>query len=140
MDNKRKRKKEKRAERKRKLRDKIAIRKLIEEMGGNKQFVIPTRRLWKRAEKQQCFPNVERYVEEHGGKLVTGWSISQGNGGVYIAIPHGIWLSPESEFVDISFGFYGIGFVVDDNIKADARSHPYIYWDENRSKITRIVL
>lgn len=54
------------------------------------------------AEEMDCFFNVERAIEQHGGKAVYGWAIWQISG-VYIEAEfHCIWENDEGEMLDIT--------------------------------------
>lgn len=50
----------------------------------------------------ECFPNVERMVQEHGGQQVNGWAIWQWANILVEAEAHSVWQSPKGELIDIT--------------------------------------
>lgn len=50
----------------------------------------------------ECFPNVERMVQEHGGQQVNGWAIWQWANVLVEAEAHSVWRSPEGQLIDIT--------------------------------------
>ena len=51
---------------------------------------------------RECFPNVEKHVECHGGCLVCGWDISEWPHVMVEAQFHGVWKSPDGAYLDIT--------------------------------------
>ena len=49
-----------------------------------------------------CFPNVEEKIKQSGGECITGWQIWIMPWIFIEAEFHGIWKSPENEFIDIT--------------------------------------
>lgn len=50
----------------------------------------------------ECFPNVERMVQENGGQQVNGWAIWQWANIIVEAEAHSMWKSPEGALIDIT--------------------------------------
>jgi hypothetical protein len=50
----------------------------------------------------ECFHNVDTYIEKHGGQRVLGWSIWQRANVLIEAEAHAIWKSPTGEIFDIT--------------------------------------
>ena len=50
----------------------------------------------------ECFPNVQRMVREHGGQQVNGWAVWQWANISVTLEAHAVWESPESKLVDIT--------------------------------------
>lgn len=50
----------------------------------------------------ECFPNVERMVQEQGGQQVNGWAIWQWANILVEAEAHSVWQSPEGQLMDIT--------------------------------------
>lgn len=50
----------------------------------------------------ECFPNVQRMVREHGGQQVNGWAVWQWANISVTLEAHAIWESPEGKLVDIT--------------------------------------
>ena len=50
----------------------------------------------------ECFPNVQRMVLEHGGQQVNGWAVWQWANIAVTLEAHAVWESPEGELVDIT--------------------------------------
>lgn len=72
---------------------------------------------WSR--KHECFPNVQRMVQEHGGQQVNGWAIWQWVNILVEAEAHSVWQNPARKLVDITPHDYGekqILFLRDDGI------------------------
>ena len=79
------------------------------------------------AEPYCCFENVERYCEEHGGSLVTGWLVhrmSQLNE----LIHHAVWRSPVGRLFEITpLDKMNLrGFVVDETAKRIDTGEGYV--------------
>lgn len=55
---------------------------------------------WSRA--RECFPNVERMIQEQGGQQVNGWAIWQWANIFAEAEAHSVWRSPEGKLADIT--------------------------------------
>jgi hypothetical protein len=53
-------------------------------------------------EKNQCFPNVNKYIVYHDGSIVYGWSIWIFPTLFIEAEFHGIWSSPKGTLIDIT--------------------------------------
>lgn len=51
---------------------------------------------------RECFPNVERMVQEHGGQQINGWAIWQWANILVEAEAHSVWQSLEGELIDIT--------------------------------------
>jgi hypothetical protein len=51
---------------------------------------------------RDCFADVGRQVEEHGGSLVSGWLIWEHPGVLLDAEFHAIWKSPEGNLLDVT--------------------------------------
>lgn len=67
----------------------------------------------------ECFPNVERMVQEQGGQQINGWAIWQWANILVEAEAHSVWRSPEGELMDITPYVNGeneILFLRDDNM------------------------
>lgn len=56
--------------------------------------------VWSRL--HECFPNVERMVQEQGGQQINGWAIWQWANILVEAEAHSIWQSSEGELIDIT--------------------------------------
>ena len=50
----------------------------------------------------ECFPNVQKMVQEHGGQQINGWAIWQWANILVEAEAHSVWQSPEGELIDIT--------------------------------------
>lgn len=50
----------------------------------------------------ECFPNVERMVQENGGQQANGWAIWQWANVLVEAEAHSVWQSPEGGLIDIT--------------------------------------
>lgn len=50
----------------------------------------------------ECFLNVERMVQEQGGRQINGWAIWQWANILVEAEAHSVWQSPEGRLVDIT--------------------------------------
>ena len=50
----------------------------------------------------ECFPNVQRMVWEHGGQQVNGWAVWQWANISVTLEAHAVWESPEGMLVDIT--------------------------------------
>ena len=50
----------------------------------------------------ECFPNVERMVQEQAGQQINGWAIWQWANVLVEAEAHSVWQSPEGELIDIT--------------------------------------
>ena len=50
----------------------------------------------------ECFPNVRRMIQEHGGQPVNGWAVWQWANISVTLEAHAIWESPEEKIVDIT--------------------------------------
>lgn len=55
----------------------------------------------------ECFPNVCRMVQEHGGQQINGWAIWQWANILVDAEAHAVWESPDGCLVDITPHDYG---------------------------------
>lgn len=67
----------------------------------------------------ECFPNVESMVQQHGGRQINGWSIWQWANIMVEAEAHSVWENPEGQLVDITphaSGETKILFLKDDNM------------------------
>lgn len=53
------------------------------------------------APDKECFPLVEHYVHENGGRSETGWAIWELPGVFIEAEFHAVWKSPDGEYLDI---------------------------------------
>lgn len=68
---------------------------------------------------RECFPNVARMVQEHGGQQINGWVIWQWTNILVEAEAHSVWQSPEGKLVDITLhegGEKKILFLRDDTV------------------------
>ena len=54
------------------------------------------------AQVNECFPAVDRKVQECGGKVLYGWQLWEWPGVLLEAEFHAVWLSPENELLDIT--------------------------------------
>lgn len=75
------------------------------------------------AKLNDCFPAVQKKIEQDGGKLILGWQIWKSD---YIieAECHAVWEAPDGELRDITPKYESIQeimFVEDDNIKYEGR-------------------
>ena len=50
----------------------------------------------------ECFPNVRRMVQKHGGQQVNGWDVWQWANISVTLEAHAVWESPEGKLVDIT--------------------------------------
>lgn len=50
----------------------------------------------------ECFPNVERMVREHGGQQVNGWAVWQWANMVITTEAHAVWENAEGKLIDIT--------------------------------------
>lgn len=50
----------------------------------------------------ECFPNVERMIQEQGGQQVNGWAIWQWANILVEAEAHSVWRSPKGQLMDIT--------------------------------------
>lgn len=50
----------------------------------------------------ECFPNVERMVQEQGGQQVNGWAVWQWANILVEVEAHSVWQNPEGELIDIT--------------------------------------
>lgn len=67
----------------------------------------------------ECFPNVQRMVQEHGGKQINGWAIWQWANILVEAEAHSVWENSEGQLIDITphdNGESEILFLRDDNM------------------------
>ena len=70
--------------------------------------------------ENECFPNVQKKIEQDGGSCVNGWAIWQWANMLITAEAHSIWQSPEGTLVDITPHNHGektILFVPDTKVK-----------------------
>ena len=68
---------------------------------------------------KECFPNVQRMVQEHGGKQINGWAIWQWANILVEAEAHSVWENSEGQLIDITphdNGEREILFLRDDNM------------------------
>lgn len=63
-----------------------------------KMIFIP----WAEARENDCYKNVERYIEIYGGNIVYGWSVWLWPKAFVEAYHHAVWLSPKGKLKDIS--------------------------------------
>ena len=73
----------------------------------------------------ECFPNVQRMVWEHGGQQVNGWAVWQWANISVTLEAHAIWESPEGKLVDITphdCGEREILFLRDDRVVYSGKS------------------
>ena len=71
------------------------------------------------SQPHECFPNVHRMVQEHGGQQVNGWAIWQWANILIDAEAHSVWESPDGCLRDITPHDYGeqkILFLRDDGM------------------------
>jgi SEC-C motif len=54
------------------------------------------------AQVNECFPNVQRKIATHGGSIQHGWTIWERPGLFIEGEFHGVWVSPEGTFIDVS--------------------------------------
>ena len=54
------------------------------------------------AQVNECFPAMDRKVQECGGKVHYGWQLWEWPGVFLEAEFHAVWLSPENELLDIT--------------------------------------
>ena len=54
------------------------------------------------SQPMECFPNVERMVQEKGGQQINGWAIWQWANILVEAEAHSVWQSPKGELIDIT--------------------------------------
>lgn len=50
----------------------------------------------------ECFPNVQRMIQEQGGQQINGWAIWQWENILVEAEAHSVWRNPEGGLVDIT--------------------------------------
>ena len=50
----------------------------------------------------ECFPNVEKMVQEYGGQQVNGRAIWQWDNKLVEAEAHAVWKSPDGQLIDIT--------------------------------------
>lgn len=50
----------------------------------------------------ECFPNMERMVQEQGGQQVNGWAVWQWANILVEVEAHSVWQNPEGELIDIT--------------------------------------
>lgn len=50
----------------------------------------------------ECFPNVQRMIQEQGGKQINGWVIWQWANVLIEAEAHAAWENPEGNLIDIT--------------------------------------
>lgn len=78
------------------------LNRFVREKFSGKQYrkmiFIP----WAKARENDCYKNVERYVECYGGRLVYGWSVWLCPKVFVEAYHHAAWLSPQGKLIDIS--------------------------------------
>ncbi len=77
----------------------------------------------------ECFHNVDAYVEKHGGQSILGWSIWQRANVLIEAEAHAVWKSLIGEMVDVtphSNNETAILFLVDNQIKYEEKCIPNI--------------
>lgn len=56
--------------------------------------------VWSRL--HECFPNVERMVQEQGGQQINGWAIWQWANILVEAEAHSVWQSLDGELIDVT--------------------------------------
>lgn len=69
--------------------------------------------------ENECFPNVQKKIEQDGGSFVNGWAIWQWANMLITAEAHCVWQRPDSVLIDITPHNYGeqtILFVPDANV------------------------
>lgn len=67
----------------------------------------------------ECFPNVQRMIQEQGGKQINGWAIWQWANVLVEAEAHAVWEDPEGQLIDITPHVHGertILFLRDNNM------------------------
>lgn len=52
--------------------------------------------------ENECFDNVERYIQKYGGERILGWQLMRWANIMIEAQAHAIWRSPTGELLDIS--------------------------------------
>lgn len=64
------------------------------------QYIPVKPQEWSRP--MECFPNVEKMVQEYGGQQVNGRAIWQWSNILVEAEAHAVWKSPEGQLIDIT--------------------------------------
>lgn len=64
------------------------------------EYVIVKAQEW--SLPSECFPNVRKMVQEHGGQQINGWAIWQWANILVEAEAHSVWQNPEGELIDIT--------------------------------------
>lgn len=102
----------------------INSRKLLQfcsEINSNRPFYVDVKPQTG-SQISECFPNVKTHIEEHGGELIHGWSICEFPRIMLEAEFHGIWKSPEGQFLDITpsqINAMKILFLQEENLRHD---------------------
>jgi len=92
------------------------------------------------AQVDECFPAIDRKVQECGGKVHYGWQIWEWPGVLLEAEFHAVWLSPEHELVDItpkSFKVEKILFLPDPSMRYEGKQVNNIRVPLSDNPITR---
>ena len=53
-------------------------------------------------EIDECFFNVQRRVDQYGGQIAYGWSVSTWEGVFIEAVHHGVWQQPDGSLTDVT--------------------------------------
>ena len=68
---------------------------------GAAPVLVPIRP-WGHALPGECFANVERYAEGHGGRRLLGWRLLRWANIMVECEAHAIWESPDGELLDVT--------------------------------------
>lgn len=79
-----------------------AIQNLCSELSAEVQPQYVDVRPAPLAKTNDCFPNVERQVQEHGGYLVLGWSLWEWPTLFVEAEFHAVWRAPDQTLLDVT--------------------------------------
>lgn len=77
----------------------------------------------------ECFHNVDAYIEKHGGQRILGWSIWQRANVLIEAEAHAVWNSPTGDMVDVtphSNNETSILFLVDNHMTYEGNCIPNV--------------
>lgn len=71
-------------------------------LNTNSQIIYVQVKPFDRALANECFSNVSKMVEQHGGERILGWQIWEWPGVFAEAEAHAIWQSPDYELYDVT--------------------------------------
>ena len=84
------------------VKDAASVKALLKVMNTNLEPVYVKSRPNQTDLQNECFPMVEKYVQENGGERILGWAISELPYLFIQAEFHAVWKSPSGELLDLN--------------------------------------